>query len=406
MSFPALTTSQGQVADLEEVVRTLPDILARLRTSYDELEERATRVESELSEANRELAGKVRELDELRAHLEAVLESLPCGVVVRDAEGHVVRSNRLVSELLGCDGDELGTHPALVEDTADGTPREHRLEDGRRLALAHLRRPVRRSDGSVEGSVEIVDDRTERTRLVERLHAADKVAALGTMAAGIAHEIRNPMNAVRGFAELLARQELTDERHARWARLIVEGVAEADGIIENMLSFGSPERLRSEAIDVRELLEEALRLERGDAVRERSGVTLEVPPGTFDFRGDRIKLRQAVRNLIANAIESQHERPRVHVAADREDDLLVIRVSDAGPGVPSDLRARILDPFFTTRPEGTGLGLALVSVIARLHGGELELSSEPSELGGAEFRIRIPFLPPGPSGSRASTGLR
>jgi len=159
-----------------------------------------------------------------------------------------------------------------------------------------------------------------------------------------------------------------------------------------MLSFGSPERLRLEPIDAARLLEGARRLARGELDDERAAVTLEVDPELGAFRADRIKLRQAVRNLISNAVEAQGERPRVHVRARREDDSLVVSVADAGPGVPAELRARILDPFYTTRPEGTGLGLALVSLIARLHGGELTLSDEPSELGGAEFTLRIPFL--------------
>jgi signal transduction histidine kinase len=232
----------------------------------------------------------------------------------------------------------------------------------------------------------------ERDELAERLHVSDKLSALGTLAAGIAHEIRKPLNAVRGFAELLAPRVGGDERAARWARCIVEGATEADAIISNLLSFGSPERLVVEALDGRELLAEAVRLV--DAPAGAVSLAADAPR----FRGDRIKLRQAVRNLVENALEAQADarEPRVVVTLTRESgsaDEILVRVADAGPGVPAELRARILDPFFTTHADGTGLGLALVSVLARLHGGSVQCAPRPSALGGALFVLRFPFQP-------------
>jgi len=270
--------------ELEQVARTLPGVLTSLRASYRELEERAARVERELSEANRD-----------------------------------------------------------------------------RLALS------------------------------ERLHAADKLSALGTMAAGIAHEIRNPLNAVRGFAELLGRRDTTDARARAWAEHIVAGAGEVDAIIENMLSFASPQRLRIESVDPHELVRGALELVEGGHDRERVRTRIDAPA----FHGDRIKLRQALRNLVENALEAQGgaRDARVEVALTRSGDELCFQVADAGPGVPPELTRRILDPFFTTHADGTGLGLALVSVIARLHGGSVQCSPVPSALGGALFVLRIPFQP-------------
>ena len=242
---------------------------------------------------------------------------------------------------------------------------------------------------------ELAESNRKRGELEERLHAADKLSALGTMAAGIAHEIRNPLNAVRGFAELLAKRQSEDERACRWSRLIVEGVQEADAIICNLLSFGSPERLLLETIAGQELLEEARRLavahfDRGDSTPE-----IHVQSRAPDFYGDRIKLRQAIRNLIENALEAQAQSaaPRVQVELVLEGTDLACLVADAGPGVAADLRSKILDPFFTTHAEGTGLGLALVSVIARLHGGSVLCAPHPSALGGALFVLQVPFQP-------------
>src|SRR6185436_2638923 len=150
--------------------------------------------------------------------------------------------------------------------------------------------------------------------------------------------------------------------------------------------------------DGQELLEGAARLATGlEADRDLAARGFRVRSDAPPFLGDRIKLRQAVRNLLENALEAQESAgaraPRIEVELSREASELVFRVSDAGPGVPADLRARILDPFFTTHADGTGLGLALVSVIARLHGGTVQCSPRPSDLGGALFVLRIPFQP-------------
>ena len=375
--------------DLREVVRSFPTILERLRSSYRELEARATHVEDELCR-------KVDELDGLRNHLEAVLRSLPCGVVVRDANGRVVEMNQAAESLLGATVAELGVsgaHPALQGERADGKPHEVETADGRRLVLASSYSIVRAASGEVDGSVEILDDHTELAEVTERLHAGDKMAALGTMAAGIAHEIRNPLNAVKGFASLLQKLPHEDEKTRRWCKLIVEATAEADAIIEGMLSFGSPERLRLEAVDGARLIAEAVKLALPE---DESRVQVTQSSDVGPFRADHIKLRQAIRNLVANAIDAQRGSGApacVHVSITQDGDDVAVRVTDAGPGVGPRIRHRIFDPFFTNHPDGTGLGLALVSTIVRLHGGSVRVSPEPSDLGGADFTIRIPFQP-------------
>jgi len=269
--------------------------------------------------------------------------------------------------------------------------------DGLRASYAELAERAARVER------ELADANRERRELAERLHAADKLSALGTMAAGIAHEIRNPLNGVRGFAELLAARELhatdiSDERARRWAERIVEGVCEVDAIIDNLLSFGSPEKLRLEIVDAHELLTGAARLvatSSAGTVPAMKVPAITVRAAAPPFRADRIKLRQAVRNLLENALEAQAASPAPRVEAElvREQDELVLRVADAGPGVPDELQTRILDPFFTTHADGTGLGLALVSVIARLHGGSVQCAPRRSALGGALFVLRIPFQP-------------
>ncbi|HVS10197.1 MAG TPA: ATP-binding protein [Planctomycetota bacterium] len=408
---PASGPAGGPGGELEQAMRSLSAVGLQLAGSYEALERRAQRVEDELCR-------KLEELDAVTRHLEAILEALPTGVLVRDAGGKIVRANRAALAITALEAGELigrRSHPLLEAGQGQGAQpnggwleREVARADGRRLVLASRRSPIHSGnpghqgprDGgagdagrSPAGSVEILDDRTELVELSERLHGLDKLAALGNMAGGIAHELRNPMHAVKGFAALLAQrlEPLTQEQ--RWAARIVEGVGEAETVLSSMLSLAAPEKLVLESVDGADLVESALALAvsevepKGSAERWRVERRIELSR----FAGDRIKLRQALRNLVANAFQAQPAGGRVDIALALEEGQVALRVADAGPGVPPGLRRRALEPFFTTRAEGTGLGLSLVATIAELHGGRLEIEAERSPLGGASVLVRFPF---------------
>ncbi len=391
-----LATAPVDVHQLESAMRTLDAVSADLVKSYDELARRAERVENDLQRTNAALAEKVAEVDSVSRHLEAILEALPTGVVVRDVKGRVVRVNSAGQSILGEEQSALlgrKEHPGLRGADADGAARDVELADGARRVLAARHAWIHDEAGRRAGSVEILDDRTEITELTERVHDLDKLAALGNMAAGIAHEIRNPLNAVSGSAALMLRElEDTDPSRRRVQR-IFDGAQEANEILTSMLGLARPEALTLEVVDGAALVEAAVTAawpaELG--ARRRAAWTITHTCTAPSFAADRIKLRQALRNLVANAIDAQREGGRIHVQLEREDDEIVVRVEDGGPGVAPETRRRVFEPFFTSRADGTGLGLALVHTIARLHGGRVELAAAPSPLGGACFSIRFPF---------------
>jgi signal transduction histidine kinase len=361
-----------------------------LAESYAALAERAERVE--------------RELQRTHAELERVLESLPTGVVVRDGAGRIVRTNRALRAILGLAPGELegrSEHPLLAPPRGAWTESRTTRPDGRALVLASVGSPIavgaEGAGDELAGSVQIVEDRTELSRLAERLHALDKLAALGNMAGGIAHELRNPMNAIKGFAALLAPRLEGGSDERRFAELIVEGVDEADAVLTNMLSLALPESLSREIVDAEALIGEALAMAVRDVSAELgASAPLErwvIASGASlaRFEGDRIKLRQALRNLIANALQAQPQGGAVQISIAREGEEAVLRVRDAGPGIPPALVGRVLDPFFTTRAEGTGLGLALCATIAQVHGGRVDVARAPAPLCGADVSLRIPY---------------
>jgi len=363
--------------ELGDALHALSSISENLRASYATLAARAERIERELFATNEQL--------------EAVLRALPTGVVVRDAAGRILRANPTACAILGSSEAEL-----VAEGCEGSCAREFVQPDGTPRLVEQRRSPIHAPDGGSAGSVEILDDRTELARLTERLHSLDKMASLGTLASGIAHEIRNPMNAVRGFAELLRRNTKEDSQRARWSALICEGVDEADAIIAGLLSFGAPEQLRREPLDASELIASAITLARRSLPPQSDPERWQISSESAcpAFMGDRIKLRQALRNLVANALEAQPQGGSVHIACRLQRGEVLFDVYDGGPGIAPELRCRVADPFFTTRAEGTGLGLALVHTIADLHGGRFEISPVPAPLrhgGGAHMLLALPY---------------
>lgn len=370
----------------DEALEVLNRISGSLLESYREIAARAERVEQELEV-------KVAELDDLSRHLEAILDALPTGVIVRDAEQRIVRVNRAAGQILDRPATGLIECDDALFDDQQGSTHTWTRADGSLRTVVRREAEVLGSDDRPSGSVEILDDQTELTRLTERVHRMDKLAALGNVAAGIAHEIRNPLNAIKGFAGLMKSGMAQPEKAERWAGLIVEGVGEIETIVSSMLSFARPEGLEPSTIEAVELIAEAVELVREHAGRDdRTAIEQDVEP--LVFVGDRIKLRQAVRNLIANACDARRGTGRVRVAVRRSADDVLVAVSDDGPGFPTEARDRAFDPFFTTRAEGTGLGLSLVNTIAELHGGQAAIDESPSELGGARVSFSFPLRDP------------
>jgi signal transduction histidine kinase len=191
---------------------------------------------------------------------------------------------------------------------------------------------------------------------------------------------------------LLKRELPADGKAARYASRICDGAAEADQIISSMMSLAARERLSLELVEPRPLVEDAVASAMRVAPSGRASEwKVECVVDAPSFRCDRIKLRQALRNLVANSIQAQPNGGWVRVDCRVEGGEVALRVADGGPGIPRELARRVAEPFFTTRAEGTGLGLALVHAIADLHGGRFEVSPTKAHAGGAEVSIHIPL---------------
>ncbi len=230
---------------------------------------------------------------------------------------------------------------------------------------------------------------------------ADRLATLGGIAAGFAHEIGNSLNVIRGYGSVVAR-ELPDGSPARSdCEAIRREVARAAGLIERFLVFARARTVHPHAQPIAPILREAAEVVGPLAAEAKVERSVEIAEGLPLVMVDAELLRQAFLNLCVNAIQAMQERGggRLAVRARRQGEGIVVEVSDTGPGMDPETRAHVFEPFYTTKANGTGLGLAIVRQAVEAHGGSVEVESAPGA--GATFRVQLPAAPAGAEGTEA-----
>jgi PAS domain S-box-containing protein len=381
---------------------------------------------------NARLYRRLRQELEARERLTAILDVTTDLVAISDLSARLLYLNGAGQSLLGLTAEEsLGLpiaglvperlRPVVQDEILPTLLRDGRwtgeavllARDGREVAVSVVAVAHRAADGAVEFLSAIVRDMTERKRIEaelrrqrEALYQTEKLTTMGTVLAGVAHELNNPLTAVTGYANLL-RQDLAGTPSATRAENIAHAADRCASIVRNFLALARkypPERqvvrLNDIARDAAELLAYHLRV---DGIEVR----LDLEEGLPVLWADPHQLHQVVVNLITNARDELRKAPaprrltlRTRVGKTRG--RVAVDVEDTGPGVSAEIRDRIFEPFFTTKPvgQGTGLGLSLCHGIVEGHGGTLSLVSEPGA--GAIFRVELPVVvPPTPSGKNA-----
>lgn len=369
----------GEMTELNEAFRTFAALSGTLQQSYADLEHRVTLLNTELARSH---AARAR-LDE---RFERLLQALAGGVLLLGVDDVVEACNPAAVELLGepLQGQswEAVRRRAFADENLFGG--EFTLASGRRVTLA--RRPL-----GDDSHVMLVTDVTESHLVRELAARSQRLAALGEMAARLAHQLRTPLAAALLYASQLGASIAADSRGSELARKTTERLHELERLIADMLAFAAGGGGRATETAVGELLEgvvQALecRLRQGGKLTVRTRIPKTV------VRGRRDALVGATVNLVANALDIIGAAAEVVVeAAAGPAGFVRIRVSDNGPGVAADIRARIFEPFFTRRAGGTGLGLAVVASVALAHGGRAWLAEGGP---GATFVLELPTASP------------
>jgi len=222
----------------------------------------------------------------------------------------------------------------------------------------------------------------------EQLRRADRLSALGELSAGMAHEIRNPLGAIRGTAEILHDAIDKTDPHREFAQIMIREVDRLEGVVRDFLSFARPEEGRREAVDLGQALQEVLLLTRTQAQKVGVAVRVDLSADLPPIAGNSEQLKQVFLNLLLNALQVMPDGGSLDVRGTAAAGRVRLEFSDSGPGIAPELHDRIFNPFYTTRSAGTGLGLAITHRIVTAHGGRLTVQSQLGA--GATFILELP----------------
>jgi PAS domain S-box-containing protein len=379
------------MSDAHSDMQALTEAFELFTRSTQTMEESYRRLEERIRDLDQELAAKNRELAVTSEYLNYILESITDGVIAVDTSGVLTAFNQAAGQTLGYEPDEVLGRPfktVFGREFACAGKRpftELRASDGTTVRVSERDAPIADRSRRRIGAVKVFQDLTEIETLREHVRHMDRLAAVGEMAATVAHEIRNPLGGISGFAALLARDIPPDDPRSRLVQKILTGARDLDRVVTELLEFTRPVQLRLEPIAAKDLVQSAVAfLDLDDRPIE---LTQSVEPDVTVVV-DPDKMRRMLLNLLLNAAQSISGEGTIHISARLCDDHAEIAVADTGCGmVPEELQ-KVFDPFYTTKEKGTGLGLAVAAKIAEAHGGVLEAESSLGK--GSTFRVRLP----------------
>ncbi len=365
-------------ASVEQALSLFDQLSSRLTDSYRHLEQRVSQLKSDLSEEEVQRQQELKAKEQIATRLSTLLEILPAGVVVLDGKGYVSECNPAAVDLLGepLEG-QLWLdiiHRSFAPKHDDG--HEVSLKDGRRVRIET------RSLNNEPGQLILLSDLTETRKLQEQVSRTERLSSLGRMMASLAHQIRTPLSTAMLYAGHLCQPKLTAQMRKDCAEKLLSRLTHLEQQIRDMLIFAKGETRLAERLSVADFME-SLR-EAADPVVQKAAAQCQ-----WLDRSDNLALMcnkealiGACLNLINNSVEafeqSDKKRRPLELCIEAKsggEGLLHLTVKDNGPGIPATVRSQVFEPFYTTKPQGTGLGLAVVQAVVKAHKGTLTMRS-------------------------------
>jgi two-component system, sporulation sensor kinase E len=382
----------GWLRDVEDRrARDLTDVSRKLEEAYGVLEERALQMIS------------------IQDYTQAILRSVTSAVVTLGPDGSIATANPAAERMLGLPEVAVVARPlgalfkedaGLVNDVKrvlDGrvprTMRDTRLvtREGKTLHAQAAVSRMRDVGGRKLGAVVTIEDLSEIKALTDQLIRADRLAAMGELTAGVAHEVRNPLGIIRASVQLMEESDCNPGRVREAADVIKHEIDRLDRVIKALLDFGRPAAPSLRPVDMRQVVEEVVLFTRRFASRASVEIVEEYAEDASTAMADPEQLKQVFVNLISNAVQAMSESGgTLNVATGAEDEFSYVRFTDNGPGMSEETMRKAFDPFYSTRDDGTGLGLTIVHRIVDEHGGHIEVTSDPER--GTAFTVYLPAL--------------
>jgi len=358
------------------------------------LAERLHKVEAALSQTT-------ANLDRLALLYKQIFDDIATGVITVDGENRITSFNRAAERITGYRADELldreitAVFPGLLPMTGmEARPQVDLLrKDGEAISVGYSRARLNTPDGCENCRVFTIQDLSQVKKMELQIRQAEKMAAIGEMAAGIAHEFRNPLAAISGSAQLLSQQIGADSQSRKLMEIIIRESDRLEAAIAEFLLFSKPSIPEKTWCRLSQLVDETAQvLRQGSALNECRRLRCEFPADLACW-ADAKQMRQVLLNLCANSCQAMAAGGEIVIGAaektrGREKELCMT-IRDSGAGIPARQLPRIFDPYFTTKENGTGLGLAIVHQIIASHGGAISAESRPGQ--GAHFTITLPL---------------
>lgn len=395
---------------------------SRLETAYAALKEQFKELNLELQETNGKLHNKVGELDLITNYLKSILDNINQGILFIDLNGIITTFSKAAESILGHNSAQIlfnsfwqhfndesfgfSMRDALASRQSQGTAwTEYHAQNGHHAELEvsaeFIHHGVAADDGSsgavlpggqtpALGILLMVRDVTEMRRLQLMANRSDRMKALGEMAAQMAHEIRNPLGGIKGFASLLKRDLSDNPQMEQMAGYIIEGTDNLNKLVTQVLDYARPHHPHFEKVDLIVLLKEMrqLVLADQDINKDNVDISLETELDSAWLLLDQHLFKSALLNLIVNAIQAMPEGGRLVFGVKQQRSNIVLTVSDTGSGIEAENMGKLFSPFFTTKPEGNGFGLAEVLKVIQEHEGTIDVLSTVNK--GTSFIIKLP----------------
>ncbi len=344
-----------------------------------------------------------RLVQQTKAFSSEILRTLPVGIIATDRENRITSINPAARDIVGLSsgaalGQDLETLLPCVWGVLQGLKAEDAAREqevwclfgaNRRVPLGIGASRIVTEEGEEIGTALIMRDLGEIRRLQGELRRRDRLVALGNMAAGIAHEVRNPLSAIKGLARFFMEASPAGGEEARMAEIMTGEVLRLDKVVGDLLDFARPDVLNLTDVRLDELVGRARSMVQPDMDARAIRFELVLPAPVPTVHLDRDRMSQVLLNLFLNAVQAMPDGGTLRVEGHMEGTDLALNVTDTGCGIAPERLADIFSPYFTTKASGTGLGLSIVHKIVEAHDGTIEASSVPGK--GTTFRLRFPF---------------
>jgi len=351
----------------------------------------------------RGLKGSQDRLDEMRAFNELVVSSLPIGLIGSGGSGTIQVCNNAALEILGKRSDEiLGKSTEILNgklssffQNDESISRIEEIQivqpDAQKTTKTVQLQTLQLTDSGVQrvGTILLLRDITELKVLEKELQRSERMAALGKMAAGVAHELRNPLSSIKGLGLLLKSGQQQGETREQTADMLVKEVERLNRSIGELLEYARPAQLTRQKASLKAIIEKNISLIAVDAAATSIEIDVQLAEQLPDVFIDVDKINQVFLNVLLNGVQAMPNGGKLQVRGEKVGDGVSVIITDSGSGIKPETLPRIFDPYFTTKPDGTGLGLALSLKIVEEHDGAIRIHSEPGQ--GTTVTIMLPF---------------